>query len=103
MPKEIKVLKEFIRIMRHTKGDDKGKDSKSNPAADEEKLKTPPTTRKIIIKKLKNNVTKFKLRTPRHLITYKAVGADRAEKLRSAIPNNLLRVQINKKRPQKSQ
>ena len=79
MPKEIKHLKEFIRIMRHTKDDEKAKDG---AAAEDKTLRTPPTTRKIIIKKLKNNVTKFKLRTPRHLITYKALGADRADKLR---------------------
>ena len=79
MPKEIKDLKDFVKIIR--------KESKNLPKA-----------KKIIIKKNKGNVTKFKLRTPKQLITYKAVGADRAEKLKQSIPADLQKVQIHKKR-----
>ena len=82
MPKEIKDLKKFLEIVR-----------KEKPYH--------PTVKKIIIKKNKNNVTKFKLRTPKQLITFVADGADRVEKLKQSIPVDLPRVQISKSRPSK--
>ena len=46
-----------------------------------------PKARKITIKKNKNsNITKFKLRTPKYLITLKVDGKDRAEKIKQSIP-----------------
>ena len=54
MPREIKDLKEFIKIMRREK--------KNLPKAD-----------KITIKKnKKTSITKFKLRTPKYLITLRS-------------------------------
>ncbi len=48
-----------------------------------EQHKHLPKARKITIKKNKNsNITKFKLRTPKYLITLKVDGKDRAEKIK---------------------
>ena len=52
MPKEIKDLKEFIKIMRREQSH-------------------LPKAEHIIIKYNKNNTTKFKLRTPKYLLTLK--------------------------------
>tara|TARA_B110000977_G_C10750254_1_gene366551 strand:+ start:163 stop:405 length:243 start_codon:yes stop_codon:yes gene_type:complete len=74
MPKEIKDLKEFIKIMRR----------------DQEDMKHLPKAEKITIKKnKKSNVTKFKLRTSKYLITLKVDGRDRAEKIKQSIPADL--------------
>merc|ERR1712224_705895 len=75
MPKEIKDLKEFIEIMR------KGKTHM-------------PTSEKITIKKSKkSNITKFKLRTPRYLLTLKVRTGTRHKG--SWIPSH----QTSRKRP----
>ena len=66
MPKEIKDLKTFLEIVRKEKA-------------------FHPKVKKIIIKKNKNNVTKFKLRTAKQLITFVADGADRVEKVTSKL------------------
>ena len=74
MPKEIKDLKEFIKIMRR----------------DQDDKKHLPKAEKITIKKCKkNNITKFKLRTSKYLITLKVDGRDRAEKIKQSIPADL--------------
>ena len=71
MPKEIKDLKEFIKIMR--------RESKNLPSAD-----------RIVIKKnRKSNSTKFKLRTPKYLLTLKVDDKNKAEKIMQSIPPNL--------------
>merc|ERR1711904_636155 len=98
MPKEIEDLKEFARIMcAARKKDDKQKQGLSKDAGEDPTLRSVPAVKKIIIKKCKNNVTKFKLRTAKHLITFKATSQAYAEKMRTAIPANLPRVQISKK------
>ena len=71
MPKEIKDLKEFIKIMRREK-------------------KHLPKAEKITIKKnKKNSVTKFKLRTPKFLYTLMVNDVTRADKIMQSIPPNL--------------
>jgi large subunit ribosomal protein L38e len=71
MPKEIKDLKEFIKIMR--------REQKNLPSAD-----------RIVIKKnRKSNSTKFKLRTPKYLLTLKVDDKNKAEKIMQSIPPNL--------------
>ena len=71
MPKEIKDLKEFIKIMR--------REQKNLPSAD-----------RIVIKKnRKSNSTKFKLRTPKYLPTLKVDDKNKAEKIMQSIPPNL--------------
>ena len=46
-----------------------------------------PKAEKITIKKnKKTNVTKFKLRTPKYLLTLKVDGKERAEKIKQSIP-----------------
>ena len=71
MPKEIKDLKEFIKIMR--------REQKHLPQAD-----------RITIKKnKKSNITKFKLRTPKYLLTLKVDDKNKAEKIMQSIPPNL--------------
>ena len=58
-----------------------------------------PKARKITIKKNKNsNITKFKLRTPKYLITLKVDGKDRAEKIKQSIPADLTKESIEKKK-----
>ena len=72
MPKEIKDLKDFIKIMR---------------GVQDENSKHLPKAEKITIKKnKKTNVTKFKLRTSKYLITLKVDGRVRAEKIKQSIP-----------------
>tara|TARA_B110000285_G_C14769629_1_gene443378 strand:+ start:122 stop:355 length:234 start_codon:yes stop_codon:yes gene_type:complete len=71
MPKEIKDLKEFIKIMR--------REQKNLPSAD-----------RIVIKKnKKSQSTKFKLRTPKYLLTLKVDDKNKAEKIMQSIPPNL--------------
>ena len=71
MPREIKDLKEFIKIMR--------REQKNLPSAD-----------RIVIKKnRKSNSTKFKLRTPKYLLTLKVDDKNKAEKIMQSIPPNL--------------
>merc|ERR1711990_1201019 len=71
MPKEITDLKDFIKIMRR----------------DQDDKKHLPKAEKITIKKnKKSNITKFKLRTSKYLITLKVDGRDRAEKIKQSIP-----------------
>mmetsp|Transcript_32353 Transcript_32353/g.49515 ORF Transcript_32353/g.49515 Transcript_32353/m.49515 type:complete len:82 (+) Transcript_32353:93-338(+) len=71
MPKEIKDLKEFIKIMRREK-------------------KHLPQAEKITIKKnKKTHITKFKLRTPRYLYTLKVNDKTQAERIQQAIPPTL--------------
>ena len=75
MPKEIKDLKDFIKIMR---------------GVQDEKSKHLPKAEKITIKKnKKSNITKFKLRTSKYLITLKVDGRVRAEKIKQSIPADL--------------
>eukprot|EP00355_Strombidium_rassoulzadegani_P001694 CAMPEP_0168607752 /NCGR_PEP_ID=MMETSP0449_2-20121227/232_1 /TAXON_ID=1082188 /ORGANISM="Strombidium rassoulzadegani, Strain ras09" /LENGTH=66 /DNA_ID=CAMNT_0008647633 /DNA_START=224 /DNA_END=424 /DNA_ORIENTATION=- len=50
---------------------------------------------KIIIKKSKKtNITKFKLRTPKYLLTLK-VDKQKAEKINQAIPSTLKKVEVD--------
>ena len=70
-PKEIKDLKDFIKIMRR----------------DQDDKKHLPKAEKITIKKnKKSNITKFKLRTSKYLITLKVDGRNRADKIKQSIP-----------------
>merc|ERR1712078_756031 len=74
MPKEITDLKDFIKIMRR----------------DQDDKKHLPKAEKITIKKnKKTNITKFKLRTSKYLITLKVDGRVRAEKIKQSIPADL--------------
>ena len=74
MPREIKDLKDFIKIMRR----------------DQDDKKHLPKAEKITIKKnKKSNITKFKLRTSKYLITLKVDGRVRAEKIKQSIPADL--------------
>ena len=76
MAKEIKDLKEFIKIMRREK-------------------KHLPKAEKITIKKnKKTTVTKFKLRTPRYLYTLMVDDRVKAEKIMQSIPPNLKKEQL---------
>ena len=77
MPKEIKDLKEFIKIFR--------RENKSLPVAE-----------KITIKKNKRNgITKFKLRTSKYLLTMKVDDKVKADKILQAIPPTLKKDTIN--------
>ena len=67
-PKEIKDLKEFIKIMRREKA-------------------YLPQAQKITIKKSKkSNITKLKLRTPKYLLTHTVDDKAKAEKIMQSIP-----------------
>ena len=66
-PKEIKDLKEFIKMMRREKS-------------------YLPKPDKITIKKTKRGVTKLKLRTPRYLFTHSVDDKSKAEKIMQSIP-----------------
>eukprot|EP00349_Pseudokeronopsis_sp_Brazil_P001458 CAMPEP_0202961806 /NCGR_PEP_ID=MMETSP1396-20130829/5891_1 /ASSEMBLY_ACC=CAM_ASM_000872 /TAXON_ID= /ORGANISM="Pseudokeronopsis sp., Strain Brazil" /LENGTH=77 /DNA_ID=CAMNT_0049681921 /DNA_START=50 /DNA_END=286 /DNA_ORIENTATION=+ len=71
MPKEIKDLKEFIKIVRREQ-------------------KNLPSAEKITIKKnKKSGITKFKLRTSRYLFTLKVDDKVKADKILQSIPPNL--------------
>ena len=70
-----KDLKDFIKIMR---------------GSQDEQSKHLPKAEKITIKKdKKSNITKFKLRTSKYLITLKVDGRVRAEKIKQSIPADL--------------
>ena len=77
MPKEIKDLKEFIKIFRREQ-------------------KSLPMAQKITIKKNKRNgITKFKLRTSKYLFTLKVDDKVKAEKIMQSIPPTLKKDTIN--------
>eukprot|EP00347_Sterkiella_histriomuscorum_P017104 403350651 len=77
MPKEIKDLKEFIKIVRREQ-------------------KNLPSAQKITIKKnKKNGITKFKLRTSRYLFTLKVDDKVKADKIMQSIPPTLKRENKN--------
>ena len=71
MPKEIKDLKEFIEIMRKGRGH------------------LPKSDRITIKKSKKSNITKFKLRTPKYLLTLKVEDRNKAQRIMDSIPPNL--------------
>ena len=69
-------MKEFIRIMR---GEQKHK---------------LQCDRVIVKRSKKTNMTKFKLRTPKYLLTLK-VDQKKAEKITQAIPSGLKKVEVD--------
>ena len=70
-------MKDFIKIMR---------------GSQDEQSKHLPKAEKITIKKdKKSNITKFKLRTSKFLITLKVDGRVRAEKIKQSIPAGKLK------------
>merc|ERR1719246_68708 len=110
MPKEIKDLKEFIKIMRREKKHlpkaekitinkeqmpKEIKDLKEFIKIMRREKKHLPKAEKITIKK--NSVTKFKLRTPKFLYTLMVNDITRAEKIMQSIPPNLKKEQPNQK------
>ena len=69
-PKEIKDLKEFIKMMRREK-------------------QCLPKPDKITVKKnKKTGITKLKLRTPKYLYTHSVDDKSKAEKIMQSIPPN---------------
>merc|ERR1712100_574837 len=68
----IKDLKEFIEIMRRGKSH------------------LPKSDRITIKKSKKSNITKFKLRTPKYLLTLKVEDRNKAQRIMDSIPPNLL-------------
>ena len=70
-PKEIKDLKEFIKMMRR------------------EKTHLPKPDKIVIKKNKKTGATKLKLRTPRYLFTHYVEDKSKAEKIMQSIPPNL--------------
>ena len=85
MPKEIKDgdMKTFLLYLR---GDDKNKISKIG---------------KSITIKTKNRKTKFKLRCPRYVYTLKVDDEKKAEKIKTSIPKDTVKVEINEKKGKK--
>ena len=79
MPREIKDLKEFIKIMRR------------------EKKHLPKAEKITINKSKKTKVTKFKLRTPKYLYTLMVNDVTKADKIMQSIPPNLKKEQLNVK------
>ena len=51
-----------------------------------------------IIIKTKNRRTKFKLRTPSYLYTLKVDDEKKANKIKSSIPSNITKIEINEKK-----
>ena len=54
-----------------------------------------------IIIKTKGGVTKFKLRCPRYLYTTIVEDASKAEKIKSAIPNTIQKIELGEKKTKK--
>ena len=80
MPKEIKDLKEFIKMMRR------------------EKAYLPKPDKITIKKNKKTGVTKLKLRTPRYLYTHTVDDRSKADKIMQSIPPNLKKVYPDSKK-----
>lgn len=53
--------------------------------------------------KSKNGVTKFKLRCPRYLYTCIVNDSARAEKIKSAIPSNITKIELGNKKKAKEE
>ena len=79
-PKEIKDLKEFIKMMRR------------------EKAYLPKPDKITIKKNKKTGVTKLKLRTPRYLYTHTVDDRSKADKIMQSIPPNLKKVYPDNKK-----
>ena len=79
-PKEIKDLKEFIKMMRR------------------EKAYLPKPDKITIKKNKKTGVTKLKLRTPRYLYTHTVDDRSKADKIMQSIPPNLKKVYPDSKK-----
>lgn len=56
-----------------------------------------------IIIKSKNGITKFKLRCPRYLYTIIVDNLERADKIRSAIPSSIQKIELNNKGTKKTE
>jgi hypothetical protein len=61
------------------------------------KTNIKPIATSIIIK-TKNRRTKFKLRTPSYLYTLKVDDEKKANKIKSSIPSNITKIEINEKK-----
>ena len=87
MPKEIKDgdMKTFLLYLR---GDDKTKKKK---------------IAKSITIKTKNRKTKFKLRCPRYVYTLKVDDEKKADKIKTSIPKEIEKHEINEKKSKKKE
>ena len=87
MPKEIKDgdMKTFLLYLR---GDDKSNKKK---------------IAKSITIKTKNRKTKFKLRCPRYVYTLKVDDEKKAEKIKTSIPKDIEKHDINEKKGKKKE
>ena len=87
MPKEIKDgdMKTFLLYLR---GDDKSNKKK---------------IAKSITIKTKNRKTKFKLRCPRYVYTLKVDDEKKADKIKTSIPKEMEKHEINEKKVKKEQ
>ena len=85
MPKEIKDgdMKTFLLYLR---GDEKNKIKKMG---------------KSITIKTKNRKTKFKLRCPRYVYTLKVDDEKKAEKIKTSIPKDMEKHEVNEKKNKK--
>ena len=85
MPKEIKDgdMKTFLLYLR---GDEKNQVKKMG---------------KQITIKTKNRKTKFKLRCPRYVYTLKVDDEKKAEKIKTSIPNDMVKIEVNEKKNKK--
>ena len=85
MPKEIKDgdMKTFLLYLR-------GEEEKKNKIGTRITIKT------------KNRKTKFKLRCPRYVYTLKVDDEKKAEKIKTSIPKDIDKIEINEKKGGKS-
>ena len=85
MPKEIKDgdMKTFLLYLR---GDEKNQIKKMG---------------KSITIKTKNRKTKFKLRCPRYVYTLKVDDEKKAEKIKTSIPKDMTKLEVNEKKNKK--
>lgn len=88
MPKEIKDIKVFMEKMIQNKDQTKGKAA--------EKKTSEKTSKVTLTVKQTKDTTKFKLRTPKYLYTFKTTKADLAKKVLSNLPTNVQKIDVKK-------
>mmetsp|Transcript_64374 Transcript_64374/g.74851 ORF Transcript_64374/g.74851 Transcript_64374/m.74851 type:complete len:104 (-) Transcript_64374:214-525(-) len=95
MPKEITDIKKFLGLAKDT---DKSKVAKGEKAKTAKENKAHPAAKKVLWIKQSKKITKFKLRTPGYLYTYKTGEKEKAKILLQSFPQNIQRIEIKSKK-----
>eukprot|EP00331_Platyophrya_macrostoma_P009258 CAMPEP_0176433794 /NCGR_PEP_ID=MMETSP0127-20121128/16254_1 /TAXON_ID=938130 /ORGANISM="Platyophrya macrostoma, Strain WH" /LENGTH=107 /DNA_ID=CAMNT_0017816329 /DNA_START=51 /DNA_END=374 /DNA_ORIENTATION=- len=99
MPKEITDIKKFLSMAKGEGAKVAKTDKAGKPKTGKEaEHKAHPAAKKVLWIKHTKKITKFKLRTPGYLYTFKTGEKEKAKILLQSIPQNLQRIEIKSKK-----